>query len=183
MEWNNHNYARTTEMREKYIPFANVDKFLELKPDDNLLDVGPGDGFYALTLVKEVPRGTVTAMDLNEYSVNEIKKGKEAGNIKNLVVSQMDICTVTDFSHYSKVFFSNVFHDLKCRDKILDRMISTFRDKTRIIFIEFKKESAIGPPANIKISQQELKDTMKRHGFSFVKEEELTEHYMQMYTI
>ena len=183
MDWKNHDYTRTREMREKYIPFDSVDKFIDLKPNDTLLDVGPGDGFYALSFAKEVPRGTVTAMDLNEDSVSEIKKTQETSGIKNLFVSQNDICTVTDFSRYNKIFFSNVFHDLNCRDKILNNMISTFVDKTRIIFIEFKKESTIGPPADIKISQEELKGIMKKHGFSFLKGEDLAEHYMQMYTI
>ncbi|MCL4341317.1 MAG: class I SAM-dependent methyltransferase [Candidatus Thermoplasmatota archaeon] len=183
MEWKNHDYAHTREMREKYIPFDSVDKFIELKPNDSILDVGTGDGFYAISFAKEVPRGTVTAMDLNEDSVTELKKFQEANGIKNLVVSQKDICTVTDFSRYTKIFFSNVFHDLNCRDRVLNDMISTFVDKTRIIFIEFKKESTIGPPANIKISQEELKGIMKKHGFSFLKGEDLTEHYMQMYTI
>ncbi|MHB1470862.1 MAG: class I SAM-dependent methyltransferase [Thermoplasmataceae archaeon] len=170
-------------MREKYIPFENVDRFIGLNPRDSLLDIGAGDGFYALSFAKEVTRGSVTAMDLNEESVSEIKNTLEANAIKNLVVLQTDVCTVSDYSRYTKILFSNVFHDLKCRDKILNNMVSTFIDKTQIIFIEFKKESTIGPPAEIKIGQDELKSIMKKHGFSFVKGEDLTEHYMHMYTI
>ncbi|MHB8561523.1 MAG: class I SAM-dependent methyltransferase, partial [Thermoplasmataceae archaeon] len=107
-------------MREKYIPFENVDRFIGLNPRDSLLDIGAGDGFYALSFAKEVTRGSVTAMDLNEESVSEIKNTLEANAIKNLVVLQTDVCTVSDYSRYTKILFSNVFHDLKCRDKILN---------------------------------------------------------------
>lgn len=183
MDWKNHDYTKTREMREKYIPFEKVDKFIGLKPNDTLLDIGTGDGFYSITFAKELTSGSVTALDLNEESINEIKSTQEANGIKNLKVSLADVCTVTDFSRYSKILFSNVFHDLNCRDKILNNMISTFVDKTMIMFIEFKKESTIGPPKEIKIGQDDLKGIMKKHGFSFVKGEDLEEHYMQMYTL
>lgn len=182
MEWDDFDYSRTKEMRERFVPIDAVKSFVNLKNGQSLIDVGAGDGSYAIAFASANPDSKITALEPGRNGSAMIKKQISASGIKNIKVIEENACNVREYGPYDKVFFSNVFHDLECRDELLKRMSDSMKSGSEAIFIEFKKDAEFGPPVHIRISERELESMLKKAGFKLAASAELEIHYMHKYT-
>lgn len=57
--------------------------YLDIKPDDNCLDLGCGYGPIGLTLAKLAPQGETTLVDKDFMAIEYSKKNADINNIKN----------------------------------------------------------------------------------------------------
>ena len=117
--WHHFNYERAAEMRKKYIPLEKVLSVVDLTSTDVILDVGGGDGFYSNLFSEKCSK--VYYVDASDSAVNVVKENI-SGTRGNVEVIQDDICTMNLPKDLTKVFFSNSFHDLGCREKLIDRI-------------------------------------------------------------
>ncbi|EQD26864.1 Methyltransferase type, partial [mine drainage metagenome] len=106
-------------------------------------------------------------------------KNIASNGIKNVQIIEKDICSSDLPGGFNKVFFSNVFHDLDCQDKLLDRLGRVAG--LEITFIEFKPDTPFGPPRDIRFSSEALAGKLGKHGFDLIKEIEFEYHYAQKY--
>ena len=176
--WHHFNYERAAEMRKKYIPLEKVLSVVNLSSTDVIMDVGGGDGFYSNLFSEKCSK--VYYVDASNSAVNMVKENI-SGTHSNVEVIQDDICTMNLPKDLTKVFFSNSFHDLGCREKLIDRITEISHERVKFILIEFKKDSSIGPPESVKIHPDELDSIFKRHGYELEKREFLQEHYISSY--
>jgi 16S rRNA G527 N7-methylase RsmG len=181
MEWDHFDYSRTREMRNKFLPLEKVKAFVDLRNGQKLIDIGAGDGFYSLSFASENPNSVITALEPGRNGSVLIKKQISELGIKNIKIIEESACEDHDYSPYDKVFFSNVFHDLDCREELLKNMSESMKKGSEAIFIEFRKEIEAGPPQHIRISESGLESMLKRSGFRLVAEEKLPLHYMHKY--
>ena len=181
MEWGHFDYSRIREMRNNFVPLDTVKAFVGLSDGQSLIDVGAGDGFYSLSFASDNPKSKITALEPAHNGLLLIKKQISELGVKNIEIIEEDACKVHDYSHYDKVFFSNVFHDLGCKEEVLKSMSSTLRKGSEVVFIEFMKEVEAGPPQHICISENELKSMLEKHGFKLLASEKLKLHYMHKY--
>ena len=152
-----------------------------LKDGQSLIDVGAGDGFYSLAFASGNPNSVITALEPGRNGSILIKKQISELGIKNIKVIEESACEEHDYSPYDKVFFSNVFHDLECKQELLKNMSESMRKGSELIFIEFRKEVEAGPPQHIRISEQELESMIAKAGFRLAASEKLQLHYMHKY--
>ena len=176
--WHHFNYERAAEMRKKYIPLEKVLSVVDLTSTEVIMDVGGGDGFYSNLFSEKCSK--VYYVDASNSAVNMVKENI-SGTHSNVEVIQDDICTMNLPKDLTKVFFSNSFHDLGCREKLIDRITEISHERVKFILIEFKKDSSIGPPESVKIHPDELDSIFKRHGYELEKREFLQEHYISSY--
>ena len=176
--WHHFNYERAAEMRKKYIPLEKVLSVVDLTSTEVIMDVGGGDGFYSNLFSEKCSK--VYYVDASNSAVNMVKENI-SGTHSNVEVIQDDICTMNLPKDLTKVFFSNSFHDLGCREKLIDRIAEISHEQVKFILIEFKKDSSIGPPESVKIHPDELDSIFKRHGYKLEKREFLQEHYISSY--
>ncbi|MEM0154809.1 MAG: class I SAM-dependent methyltransferase [Methanothrix sp.] len=181
MEWDNFDYARIKEMREKYIPLKEVVSFIQLNNGENLIDIGAGDGHYSIAFASAFPKSKITALEPSTNGVNLITKRIENSGVSNVKVIKADVCTLKDFSPYSVVFFSNVFHDLPCREELIRSISKTIAAKSEAIFIEFSKNAIHGPPQEIRISEKELEGIMSKNGARLLGSKHFEINYMHKY--
>ncbi|OWP56734.1 MAG: hypothetical protein B2I17_02890 [Thermoplasmatales archaeon B_DKE] len=174
-----HNYDRVRQMREDHIPFARIEELVNAGRGDVIIDFGSGDGFYAVKFAQLIGDGMVYAFEHNSAGVDAIRKNIASNGIKNVQIIEKDICSSDLPGGFNKVFFSNVFHDLDCQDKLLDQLGRVAG--LEITFIEFKPDTPFGPPRDIRFSSEELAGKLGRHGFDLVKEIEFEYHYAQKY--
>lgn len=167
-------------MRKKYIPFEKVLQIVDLNQSDVIMDVGGGDGFYSSLFSERCSK--VYYVDASDPAVEMVRE-KFSRLPGNITILQEDICTTDLPKDLTKVFFSNSFHDLGCREKLLDRLKEVSDTAPAVILVEFKKESSIGPPEPVKIHSDELDRIFERHGYRLRKRETLQEHYISSYTI
>lgn len=181
MEWDHFDYSRIKEMRNNFVPLDTVKAFVGLKDGQSMIDVGAGDGFYSLSFASDNPKSAITALEPGHNGLLLIKKQISELGIKNVNVVEEDACQVHDYSHYDKVFFSSVFHDLGCKEEVLKNMSSTLKKGSEVVFIEFRKEVEAGPPQHIRISEDELRSMLEKYGFKLAASEKLRLHYMHKY--
>ncbi len=176
--WHHFNYERAAEMRKKYIPLEKVLSVVDLTSTEVIMYVGGGDGFYSNLFSEKCSK--VYYVDASNSAVNMVKENI-SGTHSNVEVIQDDICTMNLPKDLTKVFFSNSFHDLGCRENLLNRITEISHERVKFILIEFKKDSSIGPPESVKIHPDDLDSIFKRHGYKLEKREFLQEHYISSY--
>ncbi len=175
--WHHFNYERAAEMRRKYIPIEKVLSVADLSTTDVIMDVGGGDGFYSNLFSEKCSK--VYYVDASNSAVNMVKENL-SGKSKVEII-QEDICTMKLPKDLTKVFFSNSFHDLGCRESLIDRITEISSGTVMFILIEFKKDASIGPPESVKIHPDVLDSMFKRHGYTLEKREFLDAHYVSSY--
>lgn len=177
--WHHFNYERASEMRKKYIPVDVVVDVVDPSPEDIIADVGGGDGHYSMLFSEKC--GKAIYVDPSDAAVEMMRnKVKESG--KHVDIYQEDACHLEFPDHVTKVFFSNSFHDIHCRDELIEKFSGNNGKPASFILVEFKKDADIGPPADIKFSPEELDALFSRHGYKPARREFFEKHYVTRYS-
>ncbi len=155
-------YDRIGEFRNKYIPYREILKRMELKSDDSIIDMGAGEGFYTRLFSDALTEGEVYCVEKNPAVFTKLKSNiGGAGNVK---IINKDMCEL-QITNFNKIFFSTVFHDIDCMDDIMKFMKINSRKPLHAYLIEFNMESIMGPPEEIRIEHKELKEIFESAGF------------------
>ena len=173
-------YEGIGEFREKYIPYNEIIKMADLKDDDIIIDMGAGDGFYSLLFSDYIKNGIIYSVEKNPEAVELINK--KIGDIKNIRVVNEDMCGLK-IKNFNKIFFSTVFHDIKCREDVINFIKNNSKKPLTAILIEFKKNSIRGPPAGIRIDHNKLKNIFESSGFTLKYHEDFQYNYADIYVL
>ena len=176
-------YERMHIMRENIVPVKELLDILDPKKGDIIIDAGSGDGYYAVKMAERSSDSKIIAMEISKKGNELLKKQIDAKNMGNILIEEVDLCKVEKFPQFNKVFFSTVFHDFNCQDMLLRRLVMSAMEGSKFIFFEFLKDSQFGPPATIKLSEEELQTICERNGLRKLSEKIFTDHYVQIYTI
>jgi ubiquinone/menaquinone biosynthesis C-methylase UbiE len=68
-----------------------VSQYLNLKGDEQVLDVATGTGYVALTIAKELPDGHVTGIDFSTGMLAQAMKNRDRQEISNVTFVEMDM--------------------------------------------------------------------------------------------
>lgn len=177
----NFDYERVAQLRATYIDDEKVLDFVSPDKSDVIIDIGSGDGHYSVLFSRSA--GTVYAIDLNPRSKDLTEEKARKSGRENVIHILSDACHGNLPASFNKVFFGTSFHDLPCRDSLLDMLKTSRKGALRVIFLEFKKEDTPGPPEEIRIAEEELQELMIRHGFALKRSESLKIHYIQEYEL
>lgn len=175
--WKGYDYQKSDEMKRRYIPLSSVLKAVNPVPGDIIVDVACGSGFFSISLSGNVSE--VIAIDSNEAALDHLRKKIAESGTDNVTVQHGDVCGFVPESG-NKVFISNAFHDLSCREAFLSNYIKKLGNPV-FILIEIKHEAPIGPPGNIKISEADLDRIFAEQGYVPDYREELEMHYIRRY--
>ena len=181
--WEEFDHERASAMKRRFIPLKEVLRFLDIRESDSILEIGAGNGEYAEEFARIASKGHVTAMEMTMNGSRLIFDRMILSGLKNMELWKANACLVDDFSGFDKIFMSNVFHDIKCNEQILERFRDTMDKSAMIFFIEFKKDAEIGPPPEFRFSEKELQSMMERHGFFLSRSHGFKYHYMQAYSL
>lgn len=177
-------YNAVAELRSKFIPYGKVEEFINPVEGDVILDIGAGDGFYSVNFSQKIGRGRVISLEIDERGADLINRKIAEREIGNIEVVIGDACSDLDVVGFNKVFFSNTFHDLDCREDLLEKLKVIGDGELEVFLIEFKKKRLdFGPPEEIRLSEEELKGIFLSHGFKFMGRLELSHHYLHSYII
>lgn len=175
-------YDRVAELRKKLIPYEKVEEFVHPGRDDVILDVGAGDGFYSVGFASRITDGKVIALDISESGAERTRKRMVEEGVQNVEVLRQDVCADFSVTGYNKVFFSNSFHDIPCRDELIDTLFRNSSPPLEIILIEFRTDKDdFGPPMEIRIGEKALQRIFEGHGFRLDGRLELDHHYLHRY--
>lgn len=165
-------------MRKRYIPAEKVLETADLKADDTIMDIGGGDGFYTLLFSEHVKE--VIYVDSSEPAISLVKERIGKGDT-NIRIMNHDICSLDLPFGVTKVFFSNSFHDIECRDELVKNFVLSSNGRVEFVLVEFKKDADIGPPAYMKLGSNELDKIFSSHDYIPVARVNLEKHYVTRY--
>jgi ubiquinone/menaquinone biosynthesis C-methylase UbiE len=157
---------------------------LHLKAGDAVLDLGCGEGRYALPLASRVGReGMVYAADLWEEglaTLNEKAREKGLANIRTLFADVSQSLPLADGS-VNLAFLATVLHDLAEAGQAqgaLAEIARLVKPGGRLAVLEFKKMAGPpGPPLAIRLSPEEVAALLRPYGFTLAGEiRELSPH-------
>jgi len=154
---------------------VNVDRVfqsLSLNPSTVFLDLGCGEGNYALAVAKAVgPQGTVYGIDAWQEGLDELEKRAASEDLHNIITihANLNEHIPLEDATVDVCFMATVLHDLlreSTGETVLTEIARVLKPAGRLCIIEFKKiEDGPGPPIGVRLSPEETENIIMPFGF------------------
>lgn len=136
-------------------------KALNITEGQTVLDAGSGDGYMSREFAKLVKsNGRVYAMDTDETAIENLRRTLDTDIIQP-VTGDISARTALEESSIDLIYISNVLHGFSesQMDGLAGETQRLLKPGGILAILEFKKEEMpVGPPVNIRLSPEELKE-------------------------
>ena len=140
-----------------------------LKPGFTFIDVGCGNGFFALPAARLVgENGQVYGFDVNAEAIGMLKKKAMKEGLRNLDL-RVGMAEETVLCHECAdvVFFGIVLHDIKNTSRVLSNAKRMIKPKGTLVDLDWKKAPMnSGPPLRIRFSEEKAIRLIEAAGFN-----------------
>jgi len=160
-------YAKILEEpgRDAWQKPQEVIQALELKPTDVVADIGAGSGYFSRRFAKYAAK--VYAVDIDAGLLKIASKDAPANMVT--ILSAPDDPKLPPAS-VDLVFFCDVLHHIDNRPAYYAKLRRALKPGGRIVNVDFyKKPLPLGPPLEMKLSEELVVDEFKAAGFRLVK--------------
>lgn len=130
------------DTREQEERLSKLVKILDLKPGDNVADIGAGSGVITMMMARKIaPSGTVYAVDIQPEMLAAIETKLEKAEIDNveLVLGTIKSPKLPENS-CDLAFMVDVYHEFNFPHEMLAGIVAGLKPGGRIAFIEYRKE-------------------------------------------
>ncbi len=161
-------YSPNDEERKKWQNPETILDAVGLKRGDTFVDVGCGEGFFALPAARRVgPEGAVYGIDINGSAIDQLRKAAEEEGHAHLHAVQgrgENTLVCQHCAHF--VFYGICLHDFEDPVQVLNRARTMIRDDGLLIDLDWKAEpTPIGPPVRIRFSVEKACKLIEEAGF------------------
>jgi ubiquinone/menaquinone biosynthesis C-methylase UbiE len=139
-----------------------------VKPGMTLIDIGCGEGFFALPAARLTGRqGKVYGLDTDVTSIKEIRRKASAEGLENLELKagpaeETLLCQACA----DIVFFGIVLHDFRDPARVLEKARKMIKPDGRLVNLDWKKQShSFGPPVSIRFDEETARRMIESAGF------------------
>lgn len=148
-----------SDERRQILPPEKVLSLLNLQPNDVLLDIGAGIGYFtfpAADILSE--EGKVLAVDVSEQMIAELKRRAEGrANITFICADAEQIPLPDEIA--DKVLMAFVLHEVSNRNRALQEIARLLKIDGIALIAEWEKtDSPGGPPLEHRISSSEMRE-------------------------
>jgi ubiquinone/menaquinone biosynthesis C-methylase UbiE len=170
-----HKHHHAGKSSRNIISADKVFEVLNLSRGIVFLDAGCGDGYFSIEAALRLgPNSKIIAVDVHKESLEKLKKEIKDKGLSNIEILEADITKRLPLEDKSVdiYFIANVLHgfDEKEKERVLKEAKRILKENGKLVVIEFKKEPmTVGPPLEIRISEEELKKFLEKLGFIFEK--------------
>lgn len=158
--------------RDAYQKPHEVMEALAVKEGEVIADIGAGSGYFTLRLARHVgDKGRVYAVDVSADMVRHLN-----GRIRDLgVLNVSTILAPPDDpllpQPVDRFLIVDVWHHIEDQAGYLALMKKQLKPGGQVVMIDFhKKDLPVGPPADMKISREDLLKQMEGAGYRLAKE-------------
>lgn len=140
-----------------------------LKQGNTLVDVGCGEGFFAIPAARIVGiEGKVYGLDVNSAAIMVLKEKARREGFNNIILKlaaaeEAILCeNCADI-----VLMANNLHDFEDPKKALANARKMLKPDGRLVDVDWKKETMVlpGPPMKIRLSLEEATKLIQTQGF------------------
>lgn len=162
---------------------------ISLKSSRRFLDLACGFGHYAIAASFHVGKaGFVVAVDLWQDGLDHLSHFIKANNLFNIQAVLADARKKIPLkgSSIDLCLLATVLHDFmheKTEEGVLQEIHRVLKVGGKFAVVEFKKiASKPGPPIEIRITPEQVNETVIPHGFEFLKTVEIGQfHYLSLF--
>jgi len=102
------------------MPANTVARRLPVKQDAQVLEIGPGSGFYSVQAAKRIPRGRLTLLDIQPEMLKKSARKLQAAGLSNFDTRQADgKCLPFENDTFDAIFMVTVFGEIEDRESFL----------------------------------------------------------------
>ena len=142
-----------------------------VKPGITVADLACGPGFFTVPMARIV--GRVYAVDSSKTMLEYLRSNLKRSGIDQTVVEiiESDVTNSNIPSQSSEiVLFANIFHALRNQKKFLKEVKRISKNPGFAIDIDWKKaEDDLGPPLEIRLSEDRVREILADNGFDVVR--------------
>jgi len=157
--------------RYRILPPFNTLKFLNLRKDDIMVDIGCGTGYFTLPASEIIgPGGRVFGVDISEEMLDSLRnKIQDNGtNIELMLSNELELPIRNATGTF--VLMSNVLHEAEEMSTLLMEANRVLKPGGRLAVIEWeKKEMKMGPPLDHRLDGDELFSLVSNARFSMTR--------------
>ena len=159
------------ERRRTFMPPEEIlGHFLTL-PDENMVDLGCGAGYFTIAAARMLSSGIVYAIDRQQNMIDiTLQRAAEHGlsNVRGLVASATNL-PLSD--HSADAFLmSMMFHDVLEQSEMLAEAKRVLKPEGTLYLVEWDQvPSDFGPPMEIRLRPDALTKKLQDAGFSIVQ--------------
>jgi arsenite methyltransferase len=159
--------------RDEWQQPDRVIQSLDLRPGDEVADLGSGSGYFTLRLARQVgPDGMVYAVDIDpkllEY-LEQRAQEEQLDNVETILAEPHN--PKLGSSSVDMIFICDVLHHISDRKSYYPLLAQALKPGGRLIDIDFQKgRLPLGPPEEMKIDKKTLIKEMHSAGFELTKE-------------
>ena len=166
------------ERAETLDPFR-VMSHCPVNPRDTVADIGCGPGYFTLPLAKYLIYGKVFALDASDEMIQACQERVNQARLGNVEVVK---CEEYEFPVEAGVadglFISVTLHHPEDRVRFLTATKEMLKPGGWCFIVEWqKKETESGPPQQVRITTEELRQIAKDSGFKFQSSLNLNSDY------
>lgn len=161
---------------------AQVVKLMQLQPGQVVADIGAGTGYFLPHLAQAVgPKGRVVALDVEPNMVEFMRRRVQASGW-----SQVSAGTVLPDdpklqpASVDRILIVNTWHHIGQRPVYAAKLAQALKRGGSVWIVDFTRESDIGPPADHRLSAEEVLTELAAGGLNatVVTEETLPKQYV-----
>jgi len=164
-----HRYFGEITIRRKWRNPEVTLKSIGLSAGMVFVDVGCGDGFFAIPAAQLVgEKGVVYAVDIDAFAIERLKDKAAGKGLKN-VTAKVGEAEETVFCEECAdiVFYSRVLHDFRDPAKVLHNAKRMLKPSGTLVDLDWKKKPTVfGPPVRIRFSEEQAASLIKAAGFT-----------------
>lgn len=144
---------------------------LPIGPNSVVADIGAGTGYYTFRITPKVPQGKVYAVDVQDESVQFLRKKAEQLGLKNVEVvkGSAQSPNLPDNS-VDLAIMVDVYHELEFPHEMLQSLRKALKPDGKILLLEYRAEDPTIPIKELhKLSIAQASKEMKANGFELVQ--------------
>ncbi len=161
----------------------DIIKNFKLEAGDHVADFGAGHGYFTIPMARVVGGdGKVYAIDIQKPVLDVVRSKAKVEHLLNIEsiwgnLEEIGGSKLKD-GFIDLVIITNVLFQAEDKFTLLREAYRILRQNGRLAVIEWDMSSTtLGPPLNLRVTQDQAKSTVMQTGFSFDREIPTGEHH------
>ncbi len=146
-------------------------RYMHLKKNDLVADIGAGTGYYSFKIAKHLPEGKVFAVDVQDEFVEIIRSRIRDSGATNIEVVKGGVTTPNlPANSFDFVLMVDVYHELEYPHEMLTAIKKILKPGGKLILMEYRAED---PELRIrplhKTSEKQIRKELEANGFRMIE--------------
>lgn len=149
-------------------------KQLNIKKEMITADFGCGAGYFAIPLAKIAEKGKIYALDILDTALESVQSRAKLEGLFNIETRQCNLEVLggskLEDNSVDLVLLSNILFQSSKKADIIKEAKRVLKKNGELAIIDWKANQPMGPPRNLIISPDKVKEITKSQGLIFKKE-------------